>query len=69
MIAVIEGRVGRTSVRTLLAGRFFEIVDAALFLAKGSLKSGSTLFIDSGQFLLSQPRDVIFLAREKEGAT
>lgn len=44
-----------------------EIVDAALFLAKGTLRSGSTLFIDSGQFLLSQPRDVIFLAREKEG--
>ncbi|WP_298467246.1 SDR family oxidoreductase [uncultured Erythrobacter sp.] len=41
-----------------------EIVDAALFLAKGSLKSGSTLFIDSGQHLLSQDRDVIYLARE-----
>jgi NAD(P)-dependent dehydrogenase (short-subunit alcohol dehydrogenase family) len=42
-----------------------EIVDAALFLAGGALKSGSTLFIDSGQHLLSQPRDVIYLAREK----
>lgn len=42
-----------------------EIVDAALFLASGTLKSGSTLFIDSGQHLLSQPRDVIYLAREK----
>jgi NAD(P)-dependent dehydrogenase (short-subunit alcohol dehydrogenase family) len=41
-----------------------EIVDAALFLAKGWLKSGSTLFIDSGQHLLSQDRDVIYLARE-----
>ncbi|MEM8726613.1 MAG: SDR family oxidoreductase [Pseudomonadota bacterium] len=41
-----------------------EIVDAALFLAKGALKSGSTLFIDSGQHLLSQDRDVIYLARE-----
>jgi NAD(P)-dependent dehydrogenase (short-subunit alcohol dehydrogenase family) len=41
-----------------------EIVDAALFLASGALKSGSTLFIDSGQHLLSQERDVIYLARE-----
>ncbi|WP_299193139.1 SDR family oxidoreductase [uncultured Erythrobacter sp.] len=42
-----------------------EIVEAALFLASGTLRSGSTLFIDSGQHLLSQPRDVIYLAREK----
>ncbi|MEM7779233.1 MAG: SDR family oxidoreductase [Pseudomonadota bacterium] len=42
-----------------------EIVDAALFLATGALKSGSSLFIDSGQHLLSQPRDVIYLAREQ----
>jgi len=42
-----------------------EIVDAAVFLAKGALKSGSTLFIDSGQHLLAQDRDVIYLAREK----
>ena len=41
-----------------------EIADAALFLASGALKSGSTLFIDSGQHLLSQDRDVIYLARE-----
>ncbi len=40
-----------------------EIVNAALFLANGALKSGSTLYIDSGQHLLSQPRDVIYLAR------
>ena len=42
-----------------------EIVEAALFLATGALKSGSSLFIDSGQHLLSQDRDVIYLAREK----
>lgn len=42
-----------------------EIVDAALFLSQGVLKSGSTLFIDSGQHLLSQDRDVIYLAREE----
>ena len=41
-----------------------EIADAALFLASGALSSGQTLFIDSGQHLLDQPRDVIWLARE-----
>ena len=40
-----------------------EIADACLFLADGHLESGQTLFIDSGQHLLSQPRDVIYLAR------
>ena len=47
--------------------RASEIADAALFLSGGHLASGQTLFIDSGQHLLSQPRDVIYLARE-EGA-
>lgn len=42
-----------------------EIVEAALFLTTGVLRSGSTLFIDSGQHLLSQDRDVIYLARQK----
>ncbi len=41
-----------------------EIADAALFLAGGALASGQSLFIDSGQHLLDQPRDVIWLARE-----
>lgn len=41
-----------------------EIADAALFLASGALASGQSLFIDSGQHLLDQPRDVIWLARE-----
>lgn len=44
-----------------------EIAEAALFLASGTLKSGSSLFIDSGQHLLSQPRDVIYLARGQAG--
>ena len=44
-----------------------EIADAALFLASGALASGQTLFIDSGQHLLDQPRDVIWLAREAAG--
>ncbi len=42
-----------------------EIVDAALFLSTGKLRSGETLYIDSGQHLLDQERDVIWLAREK----
>jgi NAD(P)-dependent dehydrogenase (short-subunit alcohol dehydrogenase family) len=41
-----------------------ELADAALFMATGWLASGETLFIDSGQHLLSQPRDVLYLARE-----
>ncbi len=41
-----------------------EIAAAALFLAEGWLESGETVFIDSGQHLLSQPRDVLFLARD-----
>jgi enoyl-[acyl-carrier-protein] reductase (NADH) len=41
-----------------------EVADAALFLAEGHLASGQTLYVDSGQHLLRQPRDVMFLARE-----
>lgn len=41
-----------------------ELADAALFLAEGWLASGETLFVDSGQHLLAQPRDVLFLARD-----
>ena len=40
-----------------------EIAAAALFLAQGWLASGQTLYIDSGQHLLAQPRDVLYLAR------
>lgn len=41
-----------------------EVADACLWLAEGWLASGSTLYLDSGQHLLSQTRDVIYLARE-----
>lgn len=41
-----------------------EIADACLWLAEGWLASGETLYVDSGQHLLAQPRDVIYLARE-----
>ncbi len=40
-----------------------EVAQAALFLAEGSLASGETLYVDSGQHLLAQDRDVMFLAR------
>ncbi len=40
-----------------------ELADAALWLAQGWLASGETLFIDSGQHLLAQSRDVLYLAR------
>lgn len=41
-----------------------ELAEAALFLSHGWLASGTTLYIDSGQHLMRQPRDVLFLARE-----
>lgn len=41
-----------------------EIAQACLFLSQGWLASGETLFVDSGQHLLAQPRDVLYLARE-----
>lgn len=45
-----------------------EVANAALFLASGALRSGETLFVDSGQHLMRQPRDVIYLAREAHEA-
>ena len=42
-----------------------EVADACLFLAQGHLASGQTLFVDSGQHLLRQKRDIIYLAREQ----
>jgi NAD(P)-dependent dehydrogenase (short-subunit alcohol dehydrogenase family) len=42
-----------------------EVADAAWFLATGPLVSAQTLFVDSGQHLLSQRRDVMFLARAR----
>lgn len=41
-----------------------EVADAALFLATAPLASGQVLHVDSGQHLLAQPRDVIYLERE-----
>lgn len=45
-----------------------EVADAAFFLATGPLANGQALFVDSGQHLLSQPRDVMYLARKEERA-
>ena len=45
-----------------------EVAEATLFLAQGHLASGQTLYVDSGQHLLAQPRDVIYLAREEQPA-
>jgi NAD(P)-dependent dehydrogenase (short-subunit alcohol dehydrogenase family) len=42
-----------------------EVAEAALFLATGPLASGQALYVDSGQHLLAQPRDVMYLAREE----
>lgn len=44
-----------------------EIADAALFLATAPLASGSQLVVDSGQHLLKQGRDVLYLARDLAG--
>ncbi|EJL28557.1 SDR family oxidoreductase [Novosphingobium sp. AP12] len=41
-----------------------DVAGAALFLAGGWLASGETLYVDSGQHLTAQPRDVLFLARQ-----
>ena len=41
-----------------------EIAAAALMLSQGHVRSGETIFVDSGQHLLDQDRDVIYLARE-----
>lgn len=42
-----------------------EVAGAALFLATAPVASGQQLFVDSGQHLLAQPRDVLYLAREE----
>lgn len=41
-----------------------EVAQAALFLAEGWLASGESLIVDSGQHLVPQERDVLYLARE-----
>lgn len=57
------GRSHRLNLLARLTGPE-EIASAALLLGEGVLASGTILFIDSGQHLLAQPRDVIYLERE-----
>ena len=62
-----RGDEHQRSGRMNLLGRLTdpeELADAALLLAEGWIASGETLFIDSGQHLLAQPRDVLYLARQ-----
>lgn len=46
-----------------------ELAEAALMLSQGHVRSGETIFVDSGQHLLDQDRDVIYLARELAAET
>lgn len=45
-----------------------EVADGAFLLATAPLAGGQVLYVDSGQHLLRQGRDVIFLARQQAGA-
>ena len=59
----------QSSGRMNLLGRLTapeELAEAAIYLAGGWLANGETLFIDSGQHLLAQPRDVLYLARQRQ---
>lgn len=60
--AEISHRMNLLQRRTSAA----EMAEAALFLATGPLASGQALYVDSGQHLLSQPRDVLYLARKEQ---
>jgi NAD(P)-dependent dehydrogenase (short-subunit alcohol dehydrogenase family) len=60
--AEISHRMNLLRRRTAIA----EVAEAAFFLATGPVASGQTLFVDSGQHLLAQPRDVMYLARDGE---
>lgn len=42
-----------------------EIAQATLFLATAPVANGQVVFVDSGQHLVPQPRDVLYLAREE----
>jgi len=63
-----EAEAERSHRLNLLARRTSaeEVARAALFLARGPLASGQVLHVDSGQHLLAQKRDVMYLAREGE---
>jgi len=56
----VSGRMNLLSRLTLPD----ELADAATFLATGAAQSGTVIYVDSGQHLLNQDRDVLYLARE-----
>tara|TARA_A100001391_G_scaffold114041_4_gene76874 strand:+ start:36965 stop:37726 length:762 start_codon:yes stop_codon:yes gene_type:complete len=62
-----DGEAERSHRLNLLKRRTHasEVADAALFMAEGQLANGQALFVDSGQHMLCQNRDVIYLAREE----
>lgn len=41
-----------------------EVADAVLYAAASPYLTGQTLYVDSGQSLVAQPRDVMFIVRE-----
>ncbi|WP_114520222.1 SDR family oxidoreductase [Altererythrobacter sp. ZODW24] len=61
-----EEEAESSHLRNLLQRRTWpdEVAKAAVFLASGQLATGETIYVDSGQHLLSQSRDVIYLERE-----
>lgn len=61
-----EDEADRSHLRNPLKRRTTadDVADAALFLANGRFQSGQTICVDSGQNLLRQPRDVIYMERE-----
>ena len=65
-----DGEAEHSHRMNLLARRTSaeEVADAAWMLATGPLAGGQTVFVDSGQHLVPQPRDVIYLARQKDQA-
>jgi len=44
-----------------------EVADAVFYAATRPYLTGQTLYVDSGQSLTGQPRDVMFLVRESDG--
>ena len=62
----LQDRLKRQQTKSLLSIVARRFPAAVLMLAAGYLRSGETIFVDSGQHLLDQDRDVIWLAREME---
>lgn len=63
-----EAEFERSAVMNLLERRtrIEEVVDGIYFVATSPYLTGQTLYIDSGQSLTAQPRDVMFLVRQPD---